>query len=174
MYPHHSQPREMTTKSPGNHRPMFEPFHGSVGLEAIPRAAPLATGEHIWFCWGVVAQPSRKPRLSSSPARSCGAFTFLKNDFHLSTNLPSPYKRLCRWLGQSREKMVLGTSFPEFSPVSLLLARFVYLEYDILTSPNVKYQRRVPSPGGLSLDPCFLPLPGRISQKNPQLSPQIF
>jgi hypothetical protein len=116
MYPHHSQPREMTMKLPGNHRPMFAPFQGLVGLEVIPRASPVATGEHIWFCWGVVAQPGRKLRLSSSPARSCEAFTFLKNDFYLSINLLSPYMRLCRWLGQTREKIVLGTSFPEFSP----------------------------------------------------------
>jgi hypothetical protein len=78
MYPHHSQPKEMTTKSPGNHWPRFAPLQGLLGLEVIPRAAPVATGEHIGFCGGVVAQPVRKLRLSSNPARSCGAFTSLK------------------------------------------------------------------------------------------------
>jgi len=100
---------------------MFAPFQGLVGLELIPRAAPVATGEHIWFCWGVVAQPDRKLRLSSSPAKSCGAFTFLKNDFHLSTNLPSSYMRLCCWFGQSREKMLLRSSLPKFNPEKVIL-----------------------------------------------------
>jgi hypothetical protein len=84
----------MTTKSPGNHWPRFAPLQGLLGLEVIPRAAPVATGEHIGFCWGMVAQPVRKLRLSSNPARSCAAFTILKNDIHLSTNLPPPYQRL--------------------------------------------------------------------------------
>jgi hypothetical protein len=57
---------------------MFAPLQGLVGLEAIPRVAPVATGEHTGFCWSVVAQPIRKLRLSSSPARSFGAFIFPK------------------------------------------------------------------------------------------------
>ena len=90
---------------------MFAPLQGFVGLEVIPRAAPVAAGEHIGFCWGVVAQPVRKLKISSSPARSCGAFIFPKMISIYPQTYPNFISDYPAGLVTAFKKMVLRISF---------------------------------------------------------------